>query len=172
MSLRIPVSDSDHAQGNPDARIVLVEYGDYQCPHCGRAYPIVKKTQEGLGNQLRFVFRNFPLTQAHPQAMLAAAASEAAALQGKFWEMHDLLFENQRNLGRTAIHRYAEQLKLDMNAFDKVIDDPETEKNIEAEFYSGMRSGVNATPTFFLNAEIVTESWEGDGLYNFIRSRL
>ncbi len=172
MSLRNPVSDTDHSQGNPEARLVLVEYGDYQCPHCGRAYPLVKKTQEALGSQLKFVFRNFPLTQVHPQAMLAAAASEAAALQGKFWEMHDLLFENQRNLARTAIHRYAEQLKLDIKLFDNVIDDPETEKNIEVQFYSGMRSGVNATPTFFLNGEIITESWEGEGLLNFIRKSI
>src|SRR4051812_43106345 len=100
MSLAIAVTASDHAQGAPDAAVTLVEYGDYQCPYCGAAHPIVKAVQKHLGKKLRFVFRNFPLNQAHPMAELAAEAAEAAGAQGKFWEMHDALYENQNELGQ------------------------------------------------------------------------
>ena len=93
-----PVSARDHVEGLADAPVTLVEYGDYQCPYCGAAYPVVKRLQKTLGKKLRFVFRNFPVTQAHPYAMIAAETAEAAALQGKFWEMHDLLFEQQASL--------------------------------------------------------------------------
>src|SRR6266850_6803673 len=96
--LTLPVSERDHAQGPATALLTLVEYGDYQCPYCGAAYPVVKRLQKTLGNKLRFVFRNFPLTQAHPYALIAAETAEAAALQGKFWEMHDLIYENQAEL--------------------------------------------------------------------------
>jgi len=94
-TLTQPVSAYDHAEGPDDAPLTLVEYGDYQCPYCGAAYPVVKRLQKTLGEKLRFVFRNFPLTQVHPYALIAAEATEAAALQGRFWEMHDLLFEEQ-----------------------------------------------------------------------------
>src|SRR5512132_3360495 len=97
--LSVPVSADDHAQGPPDAPVTLVEYGDYECPHCGRAYPIVRKVQLRLGDRLRFVFRNFPLSEAHPHAEHAAEAAEAAGTQGKYWEMHDTLFEHQQALG-------------------------------------------------------------------------
>src|SRR5436190_11926897 len=103
MKLNPPVSKSDHVQGNPDAEIELVEYGDYQCPHCGDAYPIVKDIQEEMGHRLKFAFRNFPLRKIHSQAMAAAMASEAAGRQNKFWEMHDLLFENQHRLISSSI---------------------------------------------------------------------
>ena len=92
--LAIPVSDKDHAQGSADAPVTLVEYGDYECPYCGRAYPVVKQIQKELGERLRFVFRNFPLSQVHPHAQHAAEAAEVAATQGRFWEMHDYLFEH------------------------------------------------------------------------------
>src|SRR6266850_2481085 len=97
-TLVLPVGDRDHAQGSVNAPVTLVEYGDYECPYCGRAYPIVKAIQEKLGERLRFVFRNFPLSEMHPNAENAAEAAEAAADQGKFWEMHDAIFEHQRAL--------------------------------------------------------------------------
>src|SRR3974377_771991 len=97
-TLTPPVSERDHAQGRPDAPVMLVAYGDYKSPYCGDAYPVVKRLQKALGKKLCFVFRNFPLTQAHPYALVAAEAVEAAALQGKFWEMHDLIYENQERL--------------------------------------------------------------------------
>src|SRR5208282_3973771 len=98
-TLKVPVSPEDHAQGHDDAPVTLVEYGDYECPHCGRAYPIVQRVQKHFGEKLRFVFRNFPLSEMHPHAEAAAETAEFAGAHGKFWEMHDLLFENQARLG-------------------------------------------------------------------------
>src|SRR5712675_1010486 len=115
--LTLPVSERDHAQGAANAPLTLVEYGDYQCPYCGAAYPVVKRLQKKMGKNLRFVFRNFPLTQAHPYAMVAAEAAEAAALQGKFWEMHDLLFEQQASLAPAAIPLWARRIGLDLEEF-------------------------------------------------------
>src|SRR5436190_16973129 len=120
--LRPIVSDKDHTQGNNEAAIVLVEYGDYQCPHCGKAYPIVKRMQEKLGDQLKFVFRNFPLTKIHPEATIAAVATEAAALQGKYWEMHDIIFENQDQVDKDSLLDYARELGLDIRQFKKDIE--------------------------------------------------
>jgi len=168
MPLTPSVSEKDHIQGNPDAPIELLEYGDYQCPHCGRAYPIVKKIQAVLGDKVKLVFRNFPLTKIHPQAKMAALATEAADLQGKFWEMHDLVFENQKRLHHTALMEYAQSLGLDLERFDQDMNRPDLEEKVESHFYSGMRSGVNATPTFFINGEKYTESWEGDDLLNYL----
>src|SRR5438445_9734641 len=114
VSLTPPVSARDHIEGHEDAPVTLVEYGDYQCPYCGAAYPVVKRLQKKLGKKLRFVFRNFPLTQMHPFAMVAAGAAEAAALQGKFWEMHDLIFEQQRYLTPDIIPEWAKKIGLDL----------------------------------------------------------
>lgn len=153
MALRQTVSDADHIQGDPKAPVELLEYGDYECPHCGRAYPILKELQKQLGSRLKFVFRNFPLSKIHPHAKSAAIAAEAAAFQNKYWEMHDILFENQKRLTSTAILEYAQKLELDMLKFEQDISDSTLAEKIDAEFYSGMRSGVNATPTFFINGE-------------------
>src|ERR1700684_1165305 len=98
-----PVSERDHSEGLPAAPLTLVEYGDYQCPYCGMTYPVVKALQKTLGKKLRFVFRNFPLTQAHPYALIAAEAAEAAALLGKFWPMHDMIYENQDELSPDSL---------------------------------------------------------------------
>jgi protein-disulfide isomerase len=146
-----PVSAHDHAEGPADAPLTLVEYGDYQCPYCGAAYPVVKQLQKTLGMKLRFVFRNFPLTQAHPYALMAAEAAEAAALQGKFWEMHDLLFEQQTSLTPEIIPSWAERIKLDLEKFRNDIKQGIVEKRIKEDRRSGIRSGVNGTPTFFIN---------------------
>jgi protein-disulfide isomerase len=151
MALRQAVSEADHIQGDPKALVELVEYGDYECPHCGRAYPIVKELQKQIGSSLKFVFRNFPLSKIHPHAKNAAIAAEA--LQGKFWEMHDILFENQKRLTSIAIIEYAQMLELDIPRFEQDFSDPAIAEKVDAEFYSGMRSGVNATPTFFINGE-------------------
>jgi protein-disulfide isomerase len=168
MSLRYPLSEQDHVQGNPNATIELIEYGDYQCPYCWKAYPIVKELQEQLGDKLKFAFRNFPLTKIHPYAMLAATASEAAALQGKYWEMHDLLFENHKKLGKNALLEYAAQLELDTDRFEQdLLSDTLTEK-VEADFFGGIRSGVNATPTFFINGEKYTDEWDGNNLVDYM----
>jgi protein-disulfide isomerase len=150
-TLTPPVSGRDHAQGHADALVTLVEYGDYQCPYCGAAYQVVKRVQHALGKKLRFVFRNFPLTQAHPYAMIAAEAAEAAALQGKFWEMHDLIYENQNNLEPDVLPAWAEKLGLNLDEFGTAIKQGEIIKRIKDDRKSGIRSGVNGTPCFFIN---------------------
>jgi protein-disulfide isomerase len=166
--LRPAISEKDHIQGNNDAAIVLVEYGDYQCPHCGRAYPIVKRMQEKLGDQLKFVFRNFPLAKIHPEATMAAVASEAAALQNMYWEMHDIIFENQGQLDKDSLVEYARELGLDIKQFEEDMEDAALQEKVAADFESGIRSGVNATPTFFINGEKYNNGWEGDRLLEFI----
>ncbi len=150
-TLTQPVSARDHAEGPTDAPLTLVEYGDYQCPYCGAAYPVVKRVQKKLGKKLRFVFRNFPLTQAHPYALIAAEAAEAAALQGKFWEMHDLLYEKQTLLEPDSIPLWAEKIGLSLEKFRNDIEQGVVEKRIQEDRQSGIRSGVNGTPTFFIN---------------------
>lgn len=172
MSLKPPVSNKDHIQGNVNAVIELVEYGDYQCPHCGRAYPIIKIIQERLGNDLKFIFRNFPLSEIHPQAKVAAVASEAAASQGKFWNMHDIIFENQDRLHSSALMEYAKLIGLDTLQFKDDLSNNELLKKVEADFESGIRSGVNGTPAFFINGQKYNGSWEEDVLEEYIKAKI
>jgi protein-disulfide isomerase len=166
------VSDSDHAQGSPTASITLVEYGDYECPHCGRAYPIVKDVQARLGSQLRFVFRNFPLANLHPHAQHAAEAAEAAAAQGKFWEMHDLLFENQDSLDDANLKQYASGLDLDTAKFAQDLAGHSYKERVQHDFTSGVRSGVNGTPTFFINGARYDGSWDLEDLLRALSSKV
>jgi protein-disulfide isomerase len=150
--LTLPVdADRDHIQGPSEAPVTLVEYGDYECPYCGAAYPIVKQVQSRMADRLRFVFRNFPITTSHPHAEQAAEAAEAAAAQGTFWEMHDLLYENQQHLEQRDLHRYAEQLGLDGREFDEELAQHAHADRVREDFMSGVRSGVNGTPTFYIN---------------------
>jgi len=149
--LKPPVGANDHVQGPAHAPATLVEYGDYECPYCGEAYPVVKALQERLGNQLRFVFRNFPLSEAHPHAEHAAEAAEAAGAQGKFREMHDMLYENQDALDAEDLVRYAKALRLDVPRFVKELAEHIHAERVREDFRSGVRSGVNGTPTFFIN---------------------
>jgi len=140
-ALAIPVDeDRDHIQGRADAPVTLVEYGDYECPYCGAAYPIVKEVQARLGDTLRFVFRNFPITTSHPHAEQAAEAAEAAAAQRKFWEMHDLLYKRQQTLDDTHLQRFAEQLELDMERFDRDMAEHRYAARVREDFMSGVRS--------------------------------
>ena len=151
VTLTPPVSARDHSEGHSKAPLTLVEFGDYQCPYCGAAYPVIKRLQKTLGSKLRFIFRNFPLTQAHPYAMVAAEAAEAAALQGKFWEMHDLMYENQEDLEPGALSAWAEQIGLTLEEFGTAIREGEITRRIKEDRVSGIRSGVNGTPCFFIN---------------------
>lgn len=169
MALRPPISEKDHMQGDANAAIVLVEYGDYQCPHCGRAYPIIKRLQEELGSNLKFIFRNFPLKNIHPEATIAAIASEAAAIQGLFWEMHDIIFENQDSLDMDSLVAYAGELGMDIDRFINDMENSLLAKKVEDDFESGIRSGVNATPTFFINGVKYNNGWEGERLLAFIK---
>jgi protein-disulfide isomerase len=145
------VSERDHSSGDPNAPATLLEYGDYQCPYCGAAHPVVKRLQKALGRKLRFVFRNFPLTQAHPYALVAAEAAEAAAIQGKFWEMHDFIYENQDSLEPHVLPVWAQKLGLDLSEFGAAIQKGEIAKRIKEDRMGGIRSGVNGTPCFFIN---------------------
>lgn len=149
--LKVPVSSSDHIQGDDGAAITLVEYGDYECPHCGAAYPIVKEVQKHFGKQLRFVFRNFPLVQAHPHAQMAAESAEFAAAHGKFWEMHDAIFEHQRRLNADLLIELAVGLGMQGPALAKALKSEQYAEKVKLDFMSGVRSGVNGTPTFFIN---------------------
>lgn len=158
--LLIPVSARDHRQGNDDAPITLLEYGDYECPYCGEAYPVIKEVQRELGADLRFVFRNFPLKQSHPHAELAAEAAEAAAAAGKFWPMHDALYENQEKLGQDFILDLAGSLELDAKRLALDLERGRYRTRVREDFMGGIRSGVNGTPGFFLNGRIYQGSWD------------
>jgi protein-disulfide isomerase len=164
-SLILPVSEErDHIQGPADARVTLVEYGDYECPYCGEAYPIVKQIQERMGEQLRFVFRNFPISTAHPHAEHAAEAAEAAATQDRFWEMHDHLYENQQHLQVDDLRSYARSLELDLDLFEKELAEHVHADRVHEDFLSGVRSGVNGTPTFFINGMRHDDSYDFETL--------
>ena len=164
-ALTLPVSDDrDHIQGAPDATVTLVEYGDYECPYCGAAYPIVKRVQEAMGNGLRFVFRNFPIATAHPHAEQAAEAAEAAAAQGRFWPMHDLLYENQQRLEAEDLLAYAGRLGLDAARFNSEFEEHVHAPRVHEDFMSGVRSGVNGTPTFYVNGVRHDDSYDFETL--------
>lgn len=145
-----PAGRDDHMQGPENAPAILVEYGDFECPYCGSAYPVIKEVQHRLGDRLCFAFRHFPMTRIHPHAMQAAEAAEAAGAQGRFWEMHDLLYEHQDALDIEDLKRYAADLKLDTARFDRELDGHVYEDRIRKEFMEGVRSGVNGTPAFFI----------------------
>jgi protein-disulfide isomerase len=172
MALRPPASERDHIQGNKNALIELVEYGDYQCPYCGKAYPIIKTLQQRFGKDLKFVFRNFPLSKIHPHAKLAAIAAEAADRQGKFWEMHDLLFENQESLFPSTLTAYAQKTGLDLIHFEEDLQSPDLALKVESDFESGMRSGVNGTPGLFINGEKYNDSWELEYFSAYIKNKI
>jgi protein-disulfide isomerase len=172
MSLKIPVGPHDHIQGDPTAKCTLVEYGDYECPHCGRAYPIVKRIQKHFGKRMKFVYRNFPLNEAHPHAESAAETAEFAGAHGKFWEMHDLLFENQERLGATLYLKLAADLKLKAEDLRQAIEKRDYAAHVKNDFTGGVRSGVNGTPTFFINGERHDLPFDYEDLLGEIESKL
>jgi protein-disulfide isomerase len=148
--LFIPVNAQDHAQGPDTAPVTLVEYGDYECPYCGEAYPVLKAVQRALGDRLRFVFRNFPISELHPDAVVAAEFAEAAAQAGKFWEAHDMLYERQAALAESDLLAYGEEIGLSPQVLHRAFGGAFDSK-IEVDFSGGVRSGVNGTPTLFIN---------------------
>ena len=172
MSLKIPVGPNDHVQGDPAAKCTLVEYGDYECPHCGRAYPIVKRIQKHFGKRLKFVFRNFPLKESHPHAESAAETAEFGGAHGKFWEMHDLLFENQEMLGAPLYLKLAADLKLKTEELRQSLEKKEFAVHVKNDFTGGVRSGVNGTPTFFINGERHDLPFDYEDLLGAIESTL
>jgi protein-disulfide isomerase len=171
-TLKVPVSSDDHIQGDPSAPIVLVEYGDYECPHCGHAYPIVQRVQKHFGKQLGIVFRNFPLTETHPNAESAAEAAEFAATEGRFWEMHDAIFENQRALGVPLLLNLAKSIGLPVAKTERALAEHEFAGRVQSDFTGGVRSGVNGTPTFFINGRRHDGSFEYEDLVAAIEEQL
>lgn len=163
------VNSNDNISGNLNAPLELVEYGDYECPSCRLAYPIVKNIQQRLDNEIKFVFRNFPLSRIHPHAISAAVATEAAARQGKFWEMHDIIFENQETLEPANIFAFAITIGLDPEHFKNDIEQNELMDKVEKDLDSGMRSGVNGMPTFFINGEKFNGEWSEVRLLQYLK---
>jgi protein-disulfide isomerase len=149
--LKPQITSDDHSQGNASAPVILVEYGDYECPYCEEAYPVVKRLQQEFGQELRFIFRNFPLQQIHPLALAAAETAEFANTKGMFWEMHDRLFETQQDLSPRSLLQSVLSFGLDGSAWEKEIAQKRFDDRIAKDFEGGVRSGVNGTPTFFIN---------------------
>lgn len=169
--LRRDVDANDWAKGPDDAPVTLLEYADFQCPFCGRAYWELKRLEGALEDQVRFVFRHFPLTQLHPHALLAGEAAEAAGAQGEFWGMYDLLFQNQQNLEPPALLTYAAELGLDMGRFTRDLQDHRFLAKVQRDFIDGVRAGVNGTPSFFINGERHDGAYTADALLAAIEQR-
>jgi protein-disulfide isomerase len=170
--LTVPVSERDHVLGPATAPVTLVEYGDYECPFCGAAHRSVERVLQVMGNDLRFAFRHFPLSQIHPHAYQAAEAAEAAGAQGRFWEMHDLLFENQDRLGLRDLIGFAGALGLDLERFVTDLRGHAHAGRLREDFLSGVRSGVNGTPTFFVNGLRHDGGYDVEVLLEALRSEL
>jgi protein-disulfide isomerase len=171
-SLKVPVGPADHSLGDESALVTLVEYGDYQCPHCAHAHPVVSKLKKRFGKQLRFVFRNFPLAQIHEYAEVAAEAAEFAGAAGHFWEMHDGIFEHQSRLGVPLLKELAAKIGLASEKLDAALASHEYLERIKADFMGGVRSGVNGTPTFFINNKRYENAPEFDEMVEAIEEQI
>jgi protein-disulfide isomerase len=162
------IDASDHVRGPATARVTLVEYGDFQCPYCKQAFPIVEKVLADFGNELRFAFRNFPLTEIHPLAEQAAEAAEAAGAQGRFWEMHHLLYQHQPRFAVEELLAYGTELGLDTGRMARELAERRYLESIQRQALEGVRSGVNGTPTFFINGRRHDAAWDYDDLASAI----
>lgn len=171
-TLKLPVTPEDHIQGDEHSPAILVEYGDYECPHCGRAYRIIQRVQKHFGKRLGFVFRNFPLKEMHPNAEAAAEAAEFAAAQARFWEMHDGIFEHQETLSLPLLLELAETVGLSVNDLEGALTRGEYAPRVKSDFIGGARSGVNGTPTFFINGHRHDGPFEFEDLVAAIDARL
>jgi protein-disulfide isomerase len=170
--LTAPVSGRDHVLGTSTAAVTLVEYGDYECPFCAAAHPAVKHVLKLVPDDVLFAFRHFPLTQIHPHAGQAAQAAEAAGAQGRFWEMHNLLFAHQDQLTLRDLVGYANALGLDLDRFASELESGAHIARVREDFLSGVRSGVNGTPTFFVNGIRHNGGYDAESLLDAIRSAL
>ena len=163
----VEITKNDKVQGDASAQITLLEYGDYQCPSCAQAFVIVKKVQKHFGAELKFVFRNFPLEQ-HEFAEMAAETAQFASSQGKFWEVHDLLYKRQKDLSEELFLDVAEELGLDGEALAQALDEGKYTERVEEDLKSGERAGVHGTPSFFINEQPLTGSYDYDSLVEAI----
>jgi protein-disulfide isomerase len=171
-TLAVPISAVDHCQGPEHAAVTLVEYGDFECPNCRQAAPVIKMVQQRFAGRLRFVFRHFPLEIVHPHALLAAQAAECAGTQGKFWEMHDLLFAHQDHLTKDHLLGYAEQLQLNLPNFVAELNDEIYLQRVRENVEGGEHSGVRGTPTFYINSNIQDVSFGFHALIDGIEAIL
>ena len=170
--LSLPLNGADHVVGASHASLTVVEYGDFECPNCKQAAPVVKLLVERFAGRIQFVYRHFPLEEVHPHALHAALAAEAAGAQHKFWPMHDLLFEHQDHLKLKQLRGYAERLELDMFRYDADMEDGLYLQRIREHMESGRRSGVRATPTFFINDVIHDVSFGFQSLFDRVEAEL
>lgn len=170
--LTLPVGERDHILGSEDARVTLVEYGDLECPHCREVNPVIRELRERLGDKLCYVFRHFPIQSSHPHAQIAAEATEAAGAQGKFWEMLDIIFAHQGALEEDDLIKYAAELGLDVERFRQELSEHVYKERVHEDFLSGVRSGVNGTPTFFINGTRYDGPWDIESLLEAIRKPL
>jgi protein-disulfide isomerase len=168
MKLKNAITERDQKEGNESAPLTLVEYGDYQCPHCGAAYPVIKKLQAHFGNDLLFVFRNFPLAEIHPFAMTAALTAEASGLQKKFWAVHDVIFTYQHQLSAQQLLKWAKEAGVELYKLEKDMQSEIVTSKVESDFEGGIRSGVNGTPSFFINEQ----RYDGDYSFEHMRNAL
>lgn len=162
--LVLPVGARDHAQGSAAAAVTLLEYGDFECEHCAEAFPVVKEINRWLRGALRYVFRHFPVADKHPNALRAAEAAEAAGVQGRFWEMHDLLYERSPALSDAHLNCYARELGLDLERFGREMREHNYTGKVREDYTSGVWSGVSGTPAFFINGARYTGAADLDGL--------
>jgi protein-disulfide isomerase len=167
--LLLPIRPIDHAHGRDDAPYALVEYGDYECPDCGRLYGLLRDLQSDIASRLRVVFRHYPLSGIHHHAQQAAEAAEAAGAQGKFWEMHTLLFERQAALDTKDLIRYAGELKLDVQRFRNELKDQTYRDYVRADFIAGVQNGVYRTPGLFLNGVRYDDDWGKESLQSLLK---
>ncbi len=170
--LHVPVNTNDQKQGNDSAPLTLVEYGDYECPHCGHAYPVIKMLQRHFGDRLQFVYRNFPLTEMHPHALPAAQVAESAGLQNKFWPVHDLIFEHQENLSTPNLINHARTAGTDVTQLKRDMESNNVMLKVEDDIEGGARSGVNGTPTFFINGNRYDGSYDFESLKDTLEQTL
>lgn len=171
--LALPVDDRrDHIRGRRNAPVTLLEYGDYECPYCGMAYPVTMRLLEDFDGEMRFAYRHFPLTQVHPHAQEAAEAAEAAGAQRRFWDMHDMLYTHQNALDMYSLFRYADEIGLDMREFQRAMTQRMYAQRVREDFMSGVRSGVNGTPTFFVNGIRYDGPHDYVSMYNRIQEVL
>jgi len=171
-SLRTPINPADHVIGDAGAPCLVVEYGDFECPICAQAYPAVKIMLKHFEGKVRFAFRHFPLLSAHSHAELAAEAAEAAAGQGKFWQMHDLLFENQHNLEPDALRRYAQQIGLDLDRFDAEMGEHIYLQRVQEHLAGGRASGVHSLPAFLVDGALADVSFGPEHLFKVVETHL
>ncbi len=170
--LKAPITQGDHVRGPAHAPITLVEYGDYECPHCAAAYPVVNQVQMHFQGRMRFVFRHFPLTEVHPHAEIAAESAEFAGAAGLFWDMHDALFENQSRLSLATILLIGAALGLPETALRNALETGQYRSKVRSDFIGGIRSGVNGTPAFFINGVRHDGAYDYASLVSGIQMRL